>query len=577
MTFDFAAASVEETSKNAATSPSDPLPDRSLLQSRIPEPPSPPTAVTTPPKEQKGPRGWQPPQGAVSGGKMQKIEAVRKESIVSMLPHPRNQQPRSSNNLQPNSPGPFSAPIDHSDQRQQVCSPSPQKTQPRRKMPQEADPLKELEEQLPESLKWIVDSLQAWTGLKECMQTHLDEHSEHAHTPHGRGLPQGIRPTAHPSAGPSQRNGPPPPQAGRTTTWFARTAPGLNARDEEACGPAQLSGQREDDMKQERAICGKELVNIMRGVKASMASLKGNKNNSPNQDRAFYMGLRNTSAELLAVFDGHGECGHTVAEVSCEVLPKLLLRSLAQVGALPGVAGHPDARPTDLRPIACRAFEEMHSMVELLTCATVNAEKEPNQVDGRSSGTTGTAVLVLPGRRLLVSHVGDSRAVFGRRRKGRTLDDYGPWNMVELTRDHKPDLPDEKQRIEASGAKIVTVGNESLSVVRVYSSQQTWPSINMSRSIGDLHSHTQGLSATAEVNMMERLWDPEAEEAVLILASDGVWDVMDPTMAAECACQELLNGNDPAAGLCADAADRWVRRGLPGNYSDDITAVVKFL
>merc|ERR1719247_3910176 len=92
--------------------------------------------------------------------------------------------------------------------------------------------------------------------------------------------------------------------------------------------------------------------------------------------------------------------------------------------------------------------------------------------DARASGSTATVVMMLPRQRALVAHVGDSRAVLVRRRRGdgRTLEGYGPWNPTELTRDHKPDLQDEKARIEATGAQIVNAGKYFYRAPRVYTS-----------------------------------------------------------------------------------------------------------
>jgi len=153
----------------------------------------------------------------------------------------------------------------------------------------------------------------------------------------------------------------------------------------------------------------------------------------------------------------------------------------------------------------------------------------------------------------------------------------GPWRVSDLTRDHKPDLPDESARIEATGASVVAVGTPPNSTHRVFSSHQTWPSINMSRSLGDLHAHSQGLTCVPEVLLTERLWDPEVEEAVVILGSDGIWDVVTPPVAIQVVAQAAAQGQDPAAALAKEAYGRWGRRFLQGNYSDDITALVKFL
>jgi len=520
---------------------------------------------------------------------MRQIEALREESLITLLrapqAQPRSQPPSGS---PPRGMPPMAAPAAGAP-RYGPGNRSPNQKHPsqdgrRNKCLPEAD---DFDAALPEPVKWLLDSLQSWSVCKECMDPQIDD----PHPQKQMQMPKGIRPDrqANATAGAQRVGWPLPPGSGRQAgrTWCARTAPGLSASSQSPCAPATIAGQREEELqanvlagsKGEHSMSGGELSQVLQSAKTTLCSLKGNKKNASNQDRALCMGLPGVSTELFAVFDGHGECGHTVAEICCEVLPKLLLRGVARTGVLPGIPIPNEAacNQPDLREVASKSFEEMHAMVEALTTASLDAEKDPNQIDGRSSGTTGTVVMMLPGQRLLVGNVGDSSAVFGRRRRGRSLDDYGPWNMTELTRDHKPDVPEEQRRIEESGAKVVSVGNEKLKVSRVYTDHQSWPSINMSRSLGDLHSHTQGLSAKGEVRIMDKLWNPETEDAVLIVASDGIWDVMDGGMAASIAAQELVNGSDPAAGLCAEALDRWIRRGLSGSYSDDITAVVKFL
>lgn len=317
------------------------------------------------------------------------------------------------------------------------------------------------------------------------------------------------------------------------------------------------------------------------------------------------------ATDLLAVFDGHGEGGHWVSETCCEVLPKLLLRRLAQAhtahtggsgGQVSGAARNPqeaDGRPGTewWREAAIQAFEDMHAILETSTAKVMAREEKDEQlalegepreggilemstcgqpaIDARTSGTTATVLLLLPSRRLLAAHVGDSRAVFGTRRRG--SDRAQPWRAIELTRDHKPDLPDERQRIEDAGAQVVVVGCAPHSTHRVFTPHQSWPSINMSRSLGDLHAHTQGLSSAAEANLVEQLWDPAMEEAVLILGSDGIWDVLDGLAAVELVAHARQQGNDPATVLSHEAYDRWNKRGLQGGYTDDITVIVKFL
>jgi len=351
------------------------------------------------------------------------------------------------------------------------------------------------------------------------------------------------------------------------------------------------------------------VVGICRAVACSISSLKGNKATSPNQDRALCASLAGGAVGLLAVMDGHGESGHTVAEVVCQALPKLVLRQLAQVARGKSAAeAHQSGAPRELLPQSAgasqlggapwlrgpvlqpsadpgaewwreatsTAYQHLHSLLSACTSQTVCSGSPPEDhlvLDARNSGTTATVVLLLPGQRLLLSHVGDSGVALGVRSRLPSSN----WVARSLTRDHKPDLPEETARIELAGAQVVQVGQPPNITHRVVSSHQTWPSINMSRSLGDLHAHTQGLSSVPDVVLTEPLWDPAEEEAVVIAGSDGLWDVMSPETAAEIAGAAQEHGADPAASLAAEAFQRWMQRGLQGCYSDDISVVVKFL
>lgn len=290
------------------------------------------------------------------------------------------------------------------------------------------------------------------------------------------------------------------------------------------------------------------------------------------------------AVELYGVFDGHGEHGHFSSELCNDVLPKLLLRALAS-GSLCGVAESGDTNPQDAaedavewREAAINSFLQAHSLLEDVTLqylqnATVGSkDSQMPLLDARASGTTATVVL-FAGDQSLVAHTGDSRAVLGTRPRG-SLE--AAWRVIDLTQDHKPELPGERARIERAGAQIIVSGQPPNQVQRVYTPQQPWPMINMTRSLGDLHAHSQGLSAEAEVNVFQRLFDPVTEEAVLLVCSDGVWDVMNSEFAVAYAADQLQKGMDPANRLGQEAYHRWQQRGLPNNYSDDITVLAKF-
>eukprot|EP00931_Biecheleriopsis_adriatica_P081892 TRINITY_DN5523_c0_g1_i4.p1 TRINITY_DN5523_c0_g1~~TRINITY_DN5523_c0_g1_i4.p1 ORF type:complete len:732 (+),score=119.24 TRINITY_DN5523_c0_g1_i4:42-2198(+) len=350
---------------------------------------------------------------------------------------------------------------------------------------------------------------------------------------------------------------------------------------------------------QQQTMTQQEMHQILGATNASVVSLKGNKMTAPNQDRAIIAQLGHGAVDIFAVLDGHGEVGHDVADVCVETLPKLLLQRLSRSGSSSqGPLGRGAQSPHEAcnasfrdlwKEAAVQAFEEMHCLLEALTAqamstddkdSTASLQPELNavvsrarKVDSRVSGTTATVVAVTPDQRMLLAHTGDSRAVLGVRRRGESSQ---PWRVGDLTRDHKPDLPDEQARIEIHGAQVITVGSPPNTTCRVYTPQQSWPSINMSRSLGDLHAHSQGLSSEAEVNLFERAWGP-GDDAVLVVASDGIWDVIDGETAVSMAWQSAQQGADPAAFLAHEAYERWGRRGLQGGYTDDITVIVKML
>ena len=96
------------------------------------------------------------------------------------------------------------------------------------------------------------------------------------------------------------------------------------------------------------------------------------------------------------------------------------------------------------------------------------------------SGST-TIIVLLFNNRLWCANVGDSRAVIGKYRNGQ-------WLACPLSKDHKPDLPKEKERIIASGGRVDTFRDAYGNPVgpsRVWLKDENIPGLAMSRSLGD--------------------------------------------------------------------------------------------
>lgn len=81
-----------------------------------------------------------------------------------------------------------------------------------------------------------------------------------------------------------------------------------------------------------------------------------------------------------------------------------------------------------------------------MTCVHPSADW-PKTLTGlpSTSGTTAS-VVVIRGRRMYVAHVGDSAVVLG-------VQEESSVRAVEVTQDHKPELPRERRRIEGLGGR----------------------------------------------------------------------------------------------------------------------------
>lgn len=146
---------------------------------------------------------------------------------------------------------------------------------------------------------------------------------------------------------------------------------------------------------------------------------------------------------------------------------------------------------------------------------------------------------------MIVANAGDCRAVLGKRGKA-----------IEMSKDHKPNYSSERQRIEKLGGAIYDgYLNGQLSV---------------SRALGDWHMKgPKGFSCplSAEPELQET-WLTEEDE-FLIMACDGLWDVMSSQCAVTMARKELMLHNDPQR--CSREV---VREALKRNTCDNLTVIV---
>jgi len=170
--------------------------------------------------------------------------------------------------------------------------------------------------------------------------------------------------------------------------------------------------------------------------------------------------------------------------------------------------------------------------------------------------------------RLLIANLGDSRAVLCRSQNGRL-------SAVRLSDDHKPGRADERRRIEAKGGVVDMQG-----VWRVFTpgpatfgGRNVLWGLAVSRAFGDLlmkEPQRYGCAgATGElVTAVPEIHTYDlhpTEDRFLVLACDGIWDVL---------------GDDDAVAVCIEhrsadlAAHALIRRAFEIGSDDNLTALV---
>jgi serine/threonine protein phosphatase PrpC len=210
--------------------------------------------------------------------------------------------------------------------------------------------------------------------------------------------------------------------------------------------------------------------------------------------------------KFYGVFDGHN--GAQAAKYSSRILPLNI-----------------DAALTDLTGFS-GDFEDMGKLKTSLLQAFEKTHEDFLRIAGRSeppdeSGATATVALVYP-QEVIIAHVGDSRAVLC------CLPDGSAW---ELTEDHNPYVAEEAHRVMSAGGFVShAVGDVGIKRVN--------GQLSVTRALGD-RSLAGYLSREPDVIRIRI--NPSSGYRFLILASDGLWDEVDPQEAVEIVNEVISN------------------------------------
>jgi len=216
---------------------------------------------------------------------------------------------------------------------------------------------------------------------------------------------------------------------------------------------------------------------------------------------------------VAGVFDGHG--GKDVSKYTARVF----VRELTTCGQFL-TGNYPEALSTTFLHID----ELLRTPAVKEELARTSSDSQDGDYIINNSGCTAVVAL-LTQREIYVANAGDSRCVLGR-----------AGGAVQMSFDHKPNLPVESQRISKAGGYVVegrVMGN-----------------LNLSRSLGDL-TYKDNRDLPPQDQMITAYPDVRKDALTedtdfVVIACDGVWDVMTCEQCVNFVYSGLSEGRTPA-------------------------------
>ncbi|PRQ46697.1 putative protein-serine/threonine phosphatase [Rosa chinensis] len=244
-----------------------------------------------------------------------------------------------------------------------------------------------------------------------------------------------------------------------------------------------------------------------------------------------------TSSEIspvhfFGVYDGHG--GSQVAKYCAERMHEVI------------------AQEWDRETVDGCEWQRRWETTFLVGFEKADSEVLTEAVAPEMVGSTAV-VVVLSGCQIITSNCGDSRAVLCRGTE-----------TIPLTVDQKPDREDELKRIEGEGGKVINWNGARVLGV-----------LAMSRAIGDRYLRPW-IIPVPEITFTART----DEDECLILASDGLWDVMTNEEVGEVARHILrrrrrsMSSSTDDISAAQAVADHLTEIAYGRNSSDNISIIV---
>ncbi len=301
---------------------------------------------------------------------------------------------------------------------------------------------------------------------------------------------------------------------------------------------------------------------------------------------------------FFGVFDGHGDGG-----ISSKYVAEHIVQCLTTTNEWNEYDGN----------------THFLSQALIQACCDIDIDLKATLLNGnavRNGGTTGVMAMVTPSE-IIIGNVGDSRCILVQK-ASTTEEEADATNELELieendnsgksatdpqsrlpetstcarvkalTFDHKPNLPEEKMRIENAGLEVIEETfpsgeneGEMMSIWKIKKSDRD--KIAVSRAFGDfdykgnedLKVNEQAIISVPDVTIHER---NDSNDLFLVLACDGVFDVMTNDEVGEFVAKrsnELVNDRELLSPeILPEIGDDLLRHCLDLGSSDNMSVLI---
>lgn len=271
---------------------------------------------------------------------------------------------------------------------------------------------------------------------------------------------------------------------------------------------------------------------------------KGFKMGLPNQDRCLLVESSSDQMTLAALFDGHGENGHLVADRALRELPFRLLES---------------------------SSDHLRNVQQTIRESFLETDASPTIKEVMEGGTSAVIAWRI-GTKVYLASTGDSTGMLVHYQGGES-------KVILEAIKHKPADPLERARIEAAGGTVLVPEDEDLTSRVVYTTRQGEMALAMSRCIGDFDGKGPGyLIAEPSVDMHDlgSVLGDDHSFYYFVVASDGLIDEV-PQHELLTKLGDALNkgvGLSKAVNyFMGEAARSWSLK-MMGTYRDDMSIIV---